>query len=148
MGPQLWLVVAIALALIEMLTPGIFFFACFAAGALASSLSALFGAPEWACWTVFFGVSFLLILFVAPIAKRLMKKSPSAPVGLDGIEGQTAWTIKAIEPSSGQGQVRLSNGAIWIATSEQPIPEGSQVEIIRIKGTRLFVRQMPEQTCQ
>ena len=139
MSPLLWLVIAIALFVIEMLTPGLFFFACFGAGALAAWLTAMLGAPAWAAWAIFFAASFLLILLVAPIARRWMKKHTTVPVGLDSLEGQSAQVIESVDPATGKGQVRLANGAIWRAICDQPIAEGSQVKINCVIGTRLQV---------
>jgi len=147
MNPLVWLVMGIVLLVIEMLTPGLFFFACFGVGALVASLIAVLGAPAWAIWAVFFIASFLLILLVAPIARRWMKKHPAVPVGLDSLEGQNAQVIEAIEPLTGKGQVRLTNGAIWRAICDQPIAEGSQVKVNGVIGTRLqVINPNPEST--
>ena len=141
MSPLLWLVIAMVLFVIEMLTPGLFFFACFGAGALIASLFAMLGAPQWAAWTIFFVTSLLFILLVAPIARRWMKKTTTVPVGLDSLEGQNAQVIETIDPVTGKGQVRLTNGAIWRAISDQSVTEGSQVKINCIVGARLQVSQ-------
>ena len=135
-----WLIIAVILLVIEMITPGIFFFACFSAGAFLASLATLLGAPAWLAWTVFFASSIMLIFTVAPLVRRWMKKTPSTPVGLDSLEGSTGHVIEQIDPSDGKGQVRLSNGAIWRAISTHTIPEGSQVDVLGIKGTRLEVK--------
>jgi len=134
-----WLVLGIILLVIEMLTPGLFFFACFSAGAFAASLFALLGVPLWATWAIFFVVSTFAILIVVPIARRWVKKNPSVRVGLDSLEGQSAQVIEAIDPASGKGQVRLTNGSIWRAISDMPIAEDSQVRINCVTGTRLQV---------
>jgi membrane protein implicated in regulation of membrane protease activity len=144
MSALTWLVIAIVLLVIEMVTPGIFFFACFSVGAFAATLAAFLGCPFWAIWVIFFSVSILLIFLVAPFARRWMKKIPPTPVGLDSLEGQRAQVIEPIDPGTGKGQVRLSNGAIWRAMSDLPITEGSQVEIVCITGTRLQVNPSSE----
>jgi membrane protein implicated in regulation of membrane protease activity len=141
-----WLVLGILLLVLEMLTPGVFFIACLGVGALAASLMALVGSPAWVHWVVFFAVSFLLVLFVAPIARRWMKKMPSAPVGLDSVEGQVAHVIEDVDPDTGKGQVRLANGSIWLVASDQPMAKGSRVEVKGITGTRLLVDPVSEDT--
>jgi membrane protein implicated in regulation of membrane protease activity len=144
MGAVAWLITAIVLLVVEMLTPGIFFFACFSVGAFAASLAEFLGCPDWAVWAIFFSVSVLLIFLVAPLARRWMKKIPSTPVGLDSLEGQKAQVIEPIDPSTGKGQVRLSNGAIWRAVSAMPIAEGAQVQVVCVTGTRLQVNPSAE----
>ncbi|MCL1893589.1 MAG: NfeD family protein [Holophagaceae bacterium] len=134
-----WLVLAIVLLLVEMLTPGIFYFACFSLGAFATTIIAMLEMPIWVEWSVFFAISLLAIFLVVPIARRWMKKIPNTPVGLDSLEGQVAHVVEDIDPVSGQGQVRLSNGAIWRAVSDASIAKGVSVEVIRVTGTRLQV---------
>jgi membrane protein implicated in regulation of membrane protease activity len=144
MSPLIWLVIAIALFVIEMITPGVFFFACFGVGALIASLTAMLGFPVWAVWALFFVVSLLLVLLVAPIVRRYMKKMPVVPVGLDSLEGQIGKVIEAIEPGTTKGQVRLPSGAVWSAAGNLFIGEGSNVEIIRVTGIKLQVSPVSE----
>lgn len=139
MSPLVWLVVAIVLLVVEILTPGVFFFACFGLGSLAAFGAASMGASIGVSLAVCFSVSFVFVLLVAPIARRWVKKGTSTPVGLDSLIGQRAWVIEAIDPITGKGQVRLPNGSVWIAICGQQVPEGTQVVINGIEGTRLAV---------
>lgn len=134
-----WLLAALVLFLIEMITPGLFFFACLATGALLAALVSWLGvAPAWA-WTTFFGSSTALVLIVAPLARRWTKRMPVNPVGLDALAGQRARVIEALDPETGKGQVRLENGALWRAMSEGPISADSWVQVLEVVGTRLRV---------
>lgn len=144
MGALAWLILAVVLLLVEMLTPGIFFFACFSVGAFVTTAVALLGVSAWVEWTVFFATSLLSIFLVAPLARRWMKKIPQTPVGLDSLEGQKAHVVESIDPASGKGQIRLTNGAIWRAVSDQSINEGTMVEIASVVGTRLKVNLYSE----
>jgi len=83
----------------------------------------------------------LLVLVVAPLARRWMKRLPPSPVGLDALVGQRARVIEAIDPVSGTGQVRLEGGAVWRATAGEPIPSDSWVVVRKVVGTRLEVCQ-------
>lgn len=135
-----WLLFALILLVIEMLTPGLFFFACLAAGALIAAFSAWMGAGPLASWLIFFASSGLLILTVAPLARRWMKRIPPSPVGLDSLTGQRARVTEPIDPATGKGQVRLETGALWLATAETSIPAETWVEVQEVVGTRLRVR--------
>jgi membrane protein implicated in regulation of membrane protease activity len=139
MSALAWLVFAIILLVIEMITPGVFFFACLSAGGFVASLAAVIGAPAWLSWAVFFTSSILLVFLVAPLARRWMKRNPATPVGLDSLKGRSAHVIEAIDPITGKGKVRIQNGAIWNATCEQAIEEGLTVIIDSVIGTRLKV---------
>jgi len=134
-----WVLTALVLFLIEMITPGLFFFACMAVGALLAGLVTWMGmGPIWA-WTVFFGSSTILVLAVAPLARRWLKRIPPSPVGLDAMVGRRARVVEAIDPTTGQGQVRVENGAHWRAIAEDPIPVDTWVQILEVVGTRLRV---------
>lgn len=134
-----WLVLALILLVIEMITPGLFFFACLAAGSLLSAFAAWMGAGALLTWLVFFASSGALILTVAPLARRWTNRIPPSPVGLDSLSGQKARVIEAIDPASGKGQVRLENGALWRATSGSPIATDTWVLVQEVVGTRLRV---------
>lgn len=139
MSALFWILAALVLFLIEMITPGLFFFACLAAGALLAALATWLGAgPGWA-WGIFFGSSSILIAIVAPLARRWTKRLPPSPVGLDALAGQRARVIEALDPETGKGQVRLENGSLWRAVSDEPIPAESWVQILEVVGTRLRV---------
>ena len=142
MTPMIWLIVALALLLIEVLTPGLFFFGCLAAGALLAALGAWLGLHPWATWAVFFISSTILVLVVAPIARRYMKRLPTSPVGLDSLKGQRAYVVDGIDPATGQGQVRLETGALWRASAESAIAKETWVEVLDVKGTRLVVKSI------
>jgi membrane protein implicated in regulation of membrane protease activity len=134
-----WVLAALVLFLIEMITPGLFFFACMAVGALLAGLVTWLGlGPVWA-WTVFFGGSTIMVLVVAPLARRWLKRIPPSPVGLDAMLGRRARVVEAIDPTTGQGQVRVENGAHWRAFAEDPIPVDTWVQILEVVGTRLRV---------
>ncbi|MCE1229516.1 MAG: NfeD family protein [Firmicutes bacterium] len=134
-----WLAIAAVLLIIEIATPGLFFFACLGVGAFLAGLAAWLGAAMWLQWTVFFGSSLLLVVTVAPLARRFLKRHSHTPVGLDSLKGQRAYVLQAISPTTGQGQVRLGNGAIWLALSDVEVPQDQWVEVLEIRGTRLFV---------
>ncbi len=135
-----WLIASIVFLVIEMVTPGLFFFACMAMGALAASLASWMGAGPWTTWGVFFLTSTLLVLIVAPLARRWMNRIPPSPVGLDSLAGQRAYVVQAIDPATGEGQVRLDTGALWRGIADRPFSVDTWVEVQEVTGTRLRVR--------
>ena len=81
---------------------------------------------------------FFAILMVALRAQR-------APVrmGKESLIGRTGSARSAISPI---GTVQLG-GELWtseLADGQGPIPEGSQVEVIEVKGVRVIVRQVQQ----
>ena len=140
-----WLVLTLILLVIEMITPGLFFFACLATGSLLAALAAWLGVNPLTSWLVFFGSSAVLIMTIAPLARRWMKSIPRSPVGLDSLAGQRARVTEAVDPNAGKGQVRLEGGALWRATSEGPIPIDTWVHVVGVVGTRLRVRKQSDE---
>ncbi|MDO8734289.1 MAG: hypothetical protein Q7K21_03925, partial [Elusimicrobiota bacterium] len=57
-----WAVISALLFIIEMLSPTVFFFACFALGAVFAAITTVFGLM-WLNWAVFFIVSLSAIIF-------------------------------------------------------------------------------------
>lgn len=86
-----------------------------------------------------------LILTVAPMARRWMKRIPPSPVGLDSMVDQRARVVEALDPATGRGQIRLESGSLWRATSGTPIPVDAWVQIVAVVGTRLCVLNLPDE---
>ncbi len=143
MTSTLWLIAAVVFFVIEMVTPGLFFFACLAVGALLAALTAWMGWSGLANWMVFLGSSTLLVLIIAPLARRYMRRMPTEPVGLGALQGQRARVVERLDPDQGTGQVRLENGALWRAVSDAHIPEATWVRVLDVTGTRLRVEPEP-----
>jgi len=141
-----WLVFSLILLVIEMVTPGLFFFACLAVGALLAALVVWLGGGSATSWVVFFGSSAALIMIVAPLARRWMKRIPPSPVGLTSLTGQRARVVETLDPATGKGQVRLeNNGALWRAVADGPIPQDTWVQVLEVVGTRLRVRSQSDE---
>ena len=49
-------------------------------------------------------------------------------------------TVFAIDPATGEGQVRLDTGALWRGIADRPISVDTWVEVQEVTGTRLRVR--------
>jgi len=82
---QLWLVAALILFALEVITPG-FILACFGVGALLAIIPAIFGG-SWLIQAIFFGVGSLLALWLLKplmarwFAARDTKTGMDAPIG-------------------------------------------------------------------
>ena len=135
---MVWLIVAVVLFIVDMVTPGAFFFACLGMVALLTSLIVYLKAPQWIWWLTFFGSSVLFVLIAIPIAKKFMK-GESRPSNIDELVGKEAIVIETIVPHrSGHVKVR---GEIWKAESSEEIPADSLVEIQKVEGTHLIVKK-------
>lgn len=132
-----WIIVAIVLIAIEIVTPGVFFFACLGLGAFFAGLSVLV-FPLWMAWPVFFVVAILSIYAIRPLAKRLFVPTQRKS-NVDALVGQRAWVTEAIAmPNLGTVKVESE---FWRAESDEDIPKDTWVVVQAVNGTRLTVKK-------
>lgn len=111
----------------------------FAAGALASFITALCGFGMGLQMFVFILVSVLLLSVTRPLLSKF-RVGDTQPTNMELDIGKTALIIEEVNNSADKGRARL-NGVDWkaVSTDNSVIPEGSVVTIDDIKGTKLFV---------
>jgi membrane-bound serine protease (ClpP class) len=76
------------------------------------------------------------VFFLFVIAKAVGAQRKRVTTGSSALVGEIGETVTGIRRS---GQVRV-HGEIWEASSEEPIGEGSVVEVVAIRGLKLEVR--------
>ena len=79
-----------------------------------------------------------------PLVRRFAAKPP-VPTNLDRVIGETAQVTETVDNERATGTVYV-DGKTWTARSADGtvIPAGSQVEIERMEGVKLLVRQTRE----
>jgi membrane protein implicated in regulation of membrane protease activity len=141
-GWVVWLVVAIALAIGEVLTPGLFFLGPLALAAGASALSALLGAGAVGSLIVFIVAALLSLGLLRPIARRHVRLPALSRTGTDALVGRKAVVTRAIGAAGG-GRVRIG-GEEWSARAYldgTEIAEGLTVDVIQIEGATALVSE-------
>jgi membrane protein implicated in regulation of membrane protease activity len=137
-----WFWVALTAILIvgEIFTAG-FFLLPFGIGAAASAVGAYFGLGPIGQWLVFLVISVPLLLLIRRFADRVTEGAEPLGVAADRALGKTGLVVEAIQPHGITGRVRV-RGEEWRAESdgETSIPEGAEVEVLRVDGTHLVVR--------
>ncbi len=135
----LWAVLAVALAVGEIFTPGLFFLGPVALAAIAAGAVALAGL----------GVAFQLIVFIVgalasvavlrPIARAHIKVPPLLRTGTAALVGAKATVLQRVDADG--GRVRLG-GEEWSARSYlegQVLEPGTRVEVAKIEGATALV---------
>jgi membrane protein implicated in regulation of membrane protease activity len=140
----IWLSATVFFGLGEMAIAGSFFLAPFAIGAGAATALAFLGAGLVAQWAAFLVVSVAMFLALRPLAKRLDKDGPMLGIGSHRQIGQTARVVEGIDGAQDLGMVLLGSER-WRAesTDGQLVPEGANVSVVEVRGTRLLVRYDP-----
>jgi len=132
----IWIGAAAIFSVGEIFTAG-FFMLPFAFGAAAAVPLAWLGVNEIVQLVTFLGVSIISLLLIQRFMKLSDEQQPA--VGANRFSGSTGLVIEAIDRAAGIGRVRVETEN-WRATTDgAPIPVGTEVRIIEIRGTRMVV---------
>ena len=133
-----WLIAGILIMLLEIGTPGLFFFLSLACGAFLAALGAFLGMSLFnQCWLVVIGSVLSFMLLKSFITN---KKKSDQKTNIDALVGQEATVIQTIEPRS-IGRVKVK-GEEWpaVAAHNTILQPGTLVHIVRIEGNKLLVK--------
>ena len=136
----MWLILAAILLIGEVFSSGFFLF-WFSIGAAAAGLIALTGANEIIQLIVFVVVSGVLFATGRKFANRVTKKQPPG-IGADRFVGGIGVVLEEINLLANTGKIRVGQDS-WRAESEhgEIVPEGAEVKVLRVDGTRAIVQK-------
>jgi membrane protein implicated in regulation of membrane protease activity len=136
-----WILLGLALAAIELATPGGFFVIFFAIGAVLVGLLELAGMVEADSveWVLFTAISLAsLALFRKPLLQRMNRADTSDAV--DSLVGELVITDQAIPPGQhGRAQLR---GAAWTVRNvgALTVTAGERSRVVAVHGLELDIR--------
>ena len=136
-----WLVILVALVVIELLTMGLTT-VWFAGGALVATLASLLHLPVILQIILFLVVSALLLYFTRPIAVKYFNKD-RVRTNAESLVGRQAIVISEIDNLQGIGQVNVG-GMEWSARTKADgtvLPVGTVVIVLAIDGVKLIVEE-------
>ena len=135
-----WAIIAAVLIIGEIFISG-FFILFFGVGAIPAALVAYFHGPVYLQLLVFAVTSGITLGFGRRIALKLTAGTPTN-VGSDRMIGKAGFVLKEINAKTASGLVRVEREE-WRADSEsgELIPTEKWVEVVRIDGTRLIVKE-------
>jgi len=136
-----WLVILVALVVIELLTMGLTT-VWFAGGALAAVLLSLLHVPVVLQIILFLVVSGLLLYFTRPLAVKYFNKD-RVRTNAESLVGRQAIVISEIDNLQGIGQVNVG-GMEWTARTKTDgvvLPVGAVVVVLAINGVKLIVEE-------
>src|SRR5579875_3018947 len=131
-----WAIVAVALAVGEVFTPGLFFLGPVALAAVASAAA---GGAVWVQVVVFGAGSFAALGLLRPVAKAHLSMPRAIRTGTAALEGATAVVLERVD---GRGGLVKIGGEEWSARSYVPgesYEAGTEVEVARIEGATALV---------
>jgi membrane protein implicated in regulation of membrane protease activity len=136
-----WVVVAVALAVGEILTPGLFFLGPVALAAAAAAITDAAGGGAIGSVIVFIVAALASLVFLRPVARRHVRLPALSRTGTDALVGRKALVTRTVDENG--GRVRIG-GEEWSARSYldgQVLPEGASVDVIQIEGATALVAE-------
>ncbi len=135
-----WIIAAAVFAVGEMASPGSFFLAPFAVGALVAAVLSFAGVDVAISWVVFIVVSIATLAALRPLARRLDRDALDHGVGARRLVGMRATVLRDIPGDAELGMVRIDREE-WRAqsTDGSPIAAGTTVRVAEVQGTRVMV---------
>jgi membrane protein implicated in regulation of membrane protease activity len=140
-GWVVWVVVAVALAIGEVLTPGLFFLGPVALAAIAAAIAGAFGAGGAISTIVFIVGALLSLLLLRPIARSHIRLPAISRTGTAALVGRKAVVTRQVD--SAGGRVRIG-GEEWSARAYldgSVFTEGQTVDVIQIEGATALVAE-------
>jgi membrane protein implicated in regulation of membrane protease activity len=135
----IWVLIAVALAIGEVATPGLFFLGPLALAAGAAAIVAALGAG-WLITLLVFGAGSLASLAVLrPIARAHLRQPAAMRTGTAALVGAKAVVVERVDGSAGRVKI---GGEVWSARSldeHQVLEPGTRVEVAQIDGATAVV---------
>lgn len=138
-----WLVTALFFLILEMGSPGLFFFLSFFCGGLAAAGATLFIESVIMQTVVFFVITmFSLVLLRYYVMPQLGKDRPHERTNVYALQGKRGFVLHGMT-SQTPGLVRV-NGEKWAARSVhgESIEDGEHIEVVDIKGAHVIVKKI------
>ncbi len=138
-GWLIWSIVAVVLAVGELLTPGMFFLGPVALAAVAAGIASLLGAAAWLQLIVFIAVSIASLGVLRPIARAHIRMPALTRTGTAALVGSKAVVLQRVDVNG--GRVRIG-GEEWSARAyidDQVLEPGTRVEVVKIEGATALV---------
>ena len=137
----IWAIVAVALGIGEVLTPGLFFLGPIALAAVAALVVAALGGGAVAQLLVFILGAVASVAILRPIARRHVRLPVAQRTGVAALPGSSALVLERVDDHGGLVKLR---GEVWTARSYQPehvIEPGTPVQVIEIEGATALVQE-------
>jgi membrane protein implicated in regulation of membrane protease activity len=138
-GWVIWAIVAVALGVGEILTPGLFFLGPVAIAAVVAAIVAALGAGAVIQLIVFIAGAVASLAFLRPIARAHLRMPAISRTGTAALVGTRAVVVQRVDALG--GRVRIG-GEEWTARpymDGQIFEPGMQVEVAEIKGATALV---------
>jgi membrane protein implicated in regulation of membrane protease activity len=135
----IWAIVAVGLAIGEILTPGLFYLGPVALAAVLAAAVAAAGAGTGVALIVFIAAAIASLAFLRPIARRHLQMPHRLRTGTAALVGAKGVALERIDVHGGRVKI---GGETWTARAfdeSQVIEPGTRVDIVKIEGATALV---------
>ena len=140
----IWIAAIVLFGVAEAVTAGLVSI-WFVAGSVAALLAVQLGAALWLQIVIFLVVSIAALIATRPLAHKMLDKT-IVPTNADRVLHHKAKVVEEIDNENAHGAVYI-DGKTWTARSEDGgvILWGTMVNVVRMEGVKLFVREEREE---
>ena len=134
-----WALAAVALAVGEIYTPGLFYLGPVAFAAVGAAVVAAVGAGWIVQLLVFAGGSIASLAILRPIARRHLRLPGMLRTGTAALVGGDALVVERVDATGGRVKI---GGEVWSARAydeSQVLEPGARVEVMKIEGATALV---------
>jgi len=135
----LWLIATGIFFVVEIATTGFLIF-WLGIGSLLAMITSFITDSILIQTAVFVISSAILIPLTKPLVSKYIDKGNFVATNAYSVMGKTGIVTVDIDPLEATGQVKI-NGEIWSAKADTNIPKGTEVEVLKIDGVKLIVKQ-------
>ena len=135
----LWALVAVALAVGEIFTPGLFFLGPVAIAAVLAGVTDLVGGGILLQLVVFVAASLASLAVLRPLARRHLHMPSELRTGTAALTGAKALVLQRVDVDGGRVKI---GGEEWSARAymeDQVFEPGARVEAVKIEGATALV---------
>ena len=135
-----WVIVAAVTLVVEIISLGLSSI-WFTGGAIVAAVVGYLGGPLWLQIVLFIVVSTVLLLTIRPFAAKKLRLGEEK-TNTDSLIGRTEKILETVDNNAGTGKLKIGD-VDWRAVSDDGsvIPAETLVKIVRIEGTKLFVKR-------
>jgi membrane protein implicated in regulation of membrane protease activity len=138
---HIWIIIAMGFFIAEIFTPG-FLLACFGIACLTTGLFSFFELGAKA-QIITFSISTLVVFFgIRPfVLKYFYTSTGKLKTNIDALIGKTGLVSERIDPNINKGRV-IIGGEDWrgISIDENIIETGEKIKVVRVDGTKLYIK--------
>jgi membrane protein implicated in regulation of membrane protease activity len=135
----IWAIVAVGLAIGEILTPGLFFLGPVALAAVAAAVAAAFGVGLVVQLIVFVAAAAASLALIRPIAKAHLSMPKAIRTGTAALEGASCVVLQRVDDDGGRVKI---GGEEWTARAYMTgavLEPGTRCEVMKIEGATALV---------